>query len=249
MRQVLAVAVGFIFLSSVPWAAAESRRHDRRAAEAEVRDVLSLIGPMMDSLGATEASAQDGSRLLTDALRSGQMDTAAWASVVRWVLFEKEERVAAGLARALETVALPGSGPDAERWNPTAQAMLGAFAAVLQDAEGFRRQDGDAIVRSLVGVAAPAVAAALTEADPRALEGVRAAVQVLAPAAGKDMVGPLSEGLRHAEPAVRSGAATALGALGPSARAAVPLLRSALDDPDPGVREAAARALARIQPE
>ena len=241
--------VGFIFLTSAPWAAAESRRHDRRTPEAEVRDVLTLIGPMMEALGATEASAQDGPRLLTDALRSGQMDTAAWASVVRWVLFEKEERVAAGLARALETVALPGGGPDAERWNATAQAMLGAFTAVLRDAESFRRQDGDAIVRSLVGVAAPAVAAALAEADPKAIEGVRAAVQAFAPTAAKDMVGSLSEGLGHSEPAVRLGAATALGALGPSARLAIPRLRTALDDPDAEVRDAAAKALARIQPE
>jgi len=48
---------------------------------------------------------------------------------------------------------------------------------------------------------------------------------------------------------VRVGAATALGALGASARAAVPALRAALDDPDAGVREAAAQALARIPPE
>ena len=50
-------------------------------------------------------------------------------------------------------------------------------------------------------------------------------------------------------PSVRVGAATALGALGSSARAAVPALRAALDDPDAGVREAAAQALQRIQPE
>jgi hypothetical protein len=249
MRQGLAVVAGFILLASAPWAAAESRGRDLRPVDAEVADVLTLIGPMMDALGGTEARAQDGSRLLIDALRSGQMDTAAWASVVRWVLFEKEERVAAGFARALETIVLPGSGPDAERWNATAQAMLGAFAAVLQDAESFHRQDGDAIVRSLVGVAAPAVAAALAEADPRALESARAVVQAFAPSAARDMVGPLLAGLAHSEPAVRLGAVTALGALGPSARVAVPRLRAALDDPDAEVRDAAARALARIQPE
>lgn len=247
MRLGLAV-VGLVFLTSTPWAAAESRRHERRSSDAEVGDVLSLIGPMMEALGATEARSQDGPRLLAEALRSGQTDTAAWASVVRWVLFEKEEKVAAGLARALEAVPPPASGPDAERWNATARAVLGSFALVLQDAEAFRRQDGDAIVRNLVGVAAPAVAAALTEADPAALDRVLAAVQVFAPGA-KDMVGPLSEGLGHSEPAVRLGAATALGGLGPSALQAVPRLRSALDDPDAGVREAAAKALARIQPE
>jgi hypothetical protein len=247
MRLGLAV-VGVVFLSSASWAGAESRRHERRSADAEVGDVLRLIGPMMDALGGTEARAEDGSRLLAEALRSGQIDTAAWASVVRWVLFEKEEKVAAGLARALQAMPTSATGPDGERWNATANAVLGAFAAVLQDAEGFRRQDGEALMRHVVGVAAPAVAAALAEADPAALDGALAAVRVFAPAA-KDMVGDLSAGLRHSEPAVRLGAATALGALGPSARLAVPQLRSALDDPDAGVRDAAARALALIQPE
>jgi hypothetical protein len=242
------VAVGAVFLLSASWVAAEPRGRDRRPVEAEVQDVLTLIGPMMEALGATETRAQDGPQLLAEALRSGQTDTAAWASVVRWVLFEKEEKVAAGLARALGGVELSGSGPDAARWNATATAVLGAFAEVLQDAEAFRRQDGSAIMYRVVGAAAPAVVAALAESDPAALEGALAAVRVFAPAA-KDMVADLSAGLRHSEPAVRLGAATALGALGPSARLAVPRLRSALDDPDAAVREAAAKALARIQPE
>lgn len=247
MRHGLMV-VGLVFLTSAPWAAAGSKSHDRRPVDAEVRDVLSLIGPVMEALGATEGRTAEAPRLLADALRTGRTDTAAWASIVRWVLFEKEERVAAGLAEALSAVPPPTSGPDAERWNATARAVIGSFAAVLQDAEAFRRQDGDAIVRHLVGVAGPAVVAALSEADPAARDRILSAVQVFAPAA-KDMVGSLSQGLRHAEPAVRLGAATALGALGPSARAAVPQLRSALDDPDTGVREAAGKALERIQPE
>jgi hypothetical protein len=240
--------VGLVFLTSAPLAAAGSRPHDLRAVDAEVRDVLSLIGPFMEALGATEGRTEEGPRLLAEALRTGRTDSAAWATIVRWVLFEKEERVAAGLAQALRAVPAPTSGPEAERWNATARAVIGSFAAVLEDAEAFRRQDGDAIVRHLVGVAAPAVVAALSEADPAARERVLSAVQVFAPAA-KDMVGSLSQGLRHAEPAVRLGAATALGALGPSAKEAVSQLRSALDDPDAGVRDAAAKALERIQPE
>ena len=246
MRHGLMV-VGLVFVTSAPWAAAEPRDRDRRRVDAEVQDVLSLIGPLMEALGATEARTQDAPRLLSEALRTGKTDTAAWASIVRWVLFEKEERVAAGLADALTAVPLPAGGPDAERWNATARAVIGTFAAVLEDAEAFRRQDGDALMRHLVGVAAPAVVAALSEADPAARERVASAAQVFAPAA-KDMVGSLSLGLSHAEPAVRLGAATALGALGPSASAAVPQLRSALDDPDAGVREAAAKALAQVQP-
>ena len=40
-----------------------------------------------------------------------------------------------------------------------------------------------------------------------------------------------------------------LGALGPEARAAIPDLQALGDDPDPGVRDAAARALKQIQPD
>jgi hypothetical protein len=242
------VVAGLVVLTGLPWGAAEAAGRDRRAVDAEVRDVLSVIGPLVEALGATEARTQDAPRLLEEALRTGRTDSAAWASIVRWVLSEKEERVAAGLAQALTAVPPPADGPDAARWNATARAVIGSFAAVLEDARHFRRQDGDALMHQLVGVAAPAVVAALSEADPAARESVLAAVQALAPSA-KDMVGSLSEGLRHPEPAVRLGAATALGALGPSAGAAAAPLRRLLDDPDAGVREAAARALARIAPQ
>src|SRR4029079_7871315 len=146
-------------------------------------------------------------------------------------LFEKEEKVAAGLTEALRAVPAPTSGPDAERWNRTAETVIGAFAGVLRDAQTHTRRDGDAMVDSLVTAAAPAVIAALSESDPVAREKVRAAVQAFAPGT-KEMVGPLAQGLRHSDPSVRVGAATALGALGPAALAAVPALRAALDDPD-----------------
>jgi hypothetical protein len=242
------IVAGLVLTTSVPWAAAEPKERDRRKVDAEVRDVLAVIGPLMEALGGTEARTQDAPRLLTEALRSGSTDTAAWASIVRWVLFEKEEKVAAGLTEALRAVPPPADGPDAERWNRTAEAVIGAFAGVLRDAQSHTRRDGDAIVNDLVAAAAPAVIAAISESDPAARDKVLAAVQVFAPGT-KEMVGPLAQGLRHADPSVRVGAATALGALGSSARAAVPALRAALDDPDAGVRDAAAQALARIQPE
>jgi hypothetical protein len=242
------IVAGLVLTTSVPWAAAEPKERDRRKADAEVRDVLAVIGPLVEALGATEARTEDAPRLLTEALRSGSADTAAVASIVRWVLFEKEEKVAAGLTEALRAVPAPTSGPEAERWNRTAEAVIGAFAGVLRDAQSHTRRDGDAIVKDLVAAAAPAVIAAISESDPAARDKVLAAVQVFSPGA-KEMVGPLAQGLRHADPSVRVGAATALGALGSSARAAVPALRAALDDPDAGVRDAAAQALARIQPE
>jgi hypothetical protein len=244
------IVAGLVVATSVPWAAAEpkDKGRGRRNVDAEVTDVLSAIGPLMEALGGTESATKDAPRLLADALRRGDTDTAAWAAIVRWVLFEKEERVAAGLAEALRAVPAPVSGPDAERWNATAQAVIGAFAGVLRDAQAHRARDGAEIASALVAAAAPAVVAALAESDPAAREKVLAAAKVFAPAAG-DMVGPLSAGLGHEGAAVRLGAATALGALGPSARAAVPALRALQDDPDARVREAARDALARIQPE
>lgn len=242
------IVAGLVLTTSVPWAAAEPKERDRRKVEAEVRDVLSVIGPLAEALGATEARTQDAPRLLADALRSGTTDTAAGASIVRWVLFEKEEKVAAGLTEALRGVPPPAGGADAERWNRTAETVIAAFAGVLRDAQTHTRRDGDAIVSDLVAAAAPAVIAAMSEADPAARDKVLAAVKVFAPGT-KEMVGPLAEGLRHADPSVRVGAATALGALGPSARAALPALRAALDDPDASVRAAAAQALQRIPPE
>jgi hypothetical protein len=242
------IVAGLVLTTSVPWAAAEPKERDRRKVDAEVRDVLAVIGPLVEALGATEARTQDAPRLLTEALRSGTTDTAAWASIVRWVLFEKEEKVAAGLTEALRAVPPPAGGADAERWNRTAEAVIGAFAGVLRDAQSHTRRDGDAVVNDLVAAAAPAVIAAISESDPAARDKVLAAVQMFAPGT-KEMVGPLAQGLRHADPSVRVGAATALGALGSSARAAVPALRAVLDDPDAGVRDAAAQALARIQPQ
>jgi len=246
------VVAGLVLMTSAPWASAEPKGRDRRRGDrkvdAEVLDVLAVIGPLAEALGATEASTRDAPRLLADALRSGTTDTAAWASIVRWVLFEKEEKVAAGLTEALRAVPAPTSGADAERWNRTAEVVIGAFAGVLRDAQTHTRRDGDAIVNDLVAAAAPAVIAAISESDPVARDKVLAAVKVFAPGT-KEMVGPLAQGLHHADASVRVGAATALGALGSSALAAVPELRTALDDPDAGVREAAAQALRRIQPE
>ena len=242
------IVAGLVLTTSVPWAGAEPKERDRRKVDAEVLDVLAVIGPLAEALGATEARTQEAPRLLVEALRNGTTDTAAWASIMRWVLFEKEEKVAAGLTEALRAVPVPTGGADAERWNRTAEVMIGAFASVLRDAQTHTRRDGNAIVNDLVVAAAPAVMAALSEADPAALDKVRAVVQGFAPGT-KEMVGPLARGLQHADASVRVGAATALGALGASAKGAVPALRAALDDPDAGVRDAAAQALKRIQPE
>jgi len=249
-RRWAVVVVAVVVMGILPGpAGAEPRGHPRRTqpGEGDVTDVLALIGPLVEALGATPESAQDGPRLLAEALRSGDTDVAAWANVVRWVLTEKEEKVAAGFAQVLGDVPLAAEGAEGERWDSTTRAVLGAFQGVLEDAQDHRRRGGDEIARGLVGAAGPAVIAALQRSDPAALESASRAIRAFAPAA-REMVGPLAGALRDDDPSIRLGAATLLGALGPEARAALPGLEAARQDGDARVRDAVASALQQIAP-
>jgi hypothetical protein len=60
-------------------------------------------------------------------------------------------------------------------------------------------------------------------------------------------VGSLIGYLHHEDAGIRTSAADWLGAIGPSAKDAVPSLKKALDDPDEKVRTAAAEALQKIE--
>jgi HEAT repeat protein len=62
-------------------------------------------------------------------------------------------------------------------------------------------------------------------------------------------VGPLAKALHDTNAEVRSLAASALGAIGKTAKAAKPDLLTASEDPDPEVREAVERALRALQGE
>jgi len=104
-------------------------------------------------------------------------------------------------------------------------------------------------VRDLVAVAGPAVIAALSEVEPAVREDVTSAVGAAAAPAARDLVPPLVEALGNADASVRRGAATVLGAMGKDARAALPDLSALANDPDPGVREAAAQALEKVRAE
>jgi HEAT repeat protein len=64
----------------------------------------------------------------------------------------------------------------------------------------------------------------------------------------RDAVPALIEALADPEPGVRDAVATALGALGRTAKLAVPFLAEALHDPNRFVRQAAAVALEQIDP-
>ena len=202
--------------------------------------------------GTRKAPRADAPQQLGEALASGTADVETIASLVRWVLEEEPEKVAPGLAAALQSaIADSPAHTDDPRWSAAARSAVDLFASLLDDARAHRRRDAASLTHELAPLltaAAPALAEALSEADPAARQRVRRALRAVASAAG-EVVSPLAQALRHGEPAVRLGAATALGALGPAARAAVPELSAALADSDTAVREAAAQALKRIQEE
>jgi len=78
-------------------------------------------------------------------------------------------------------------------------------------------------------------------------EGLSRPVEIEAmPGQHQHTVSSLVETLSDPQPDVRASAATALGQLGPDARAAVPALREALSDSRPLVRMLAEDALRRI---
>ena len=194
---------------------------------------------------------EDAQRLLKDAIRSGTVEADAFAAISDWILYEKEEAVAAGLADVLASALdQPGVARslEAQRWDPVAQAMLSVFARVLSDAAHNRHGDQviDQEVAALVGIAAPMVAQALRESPVADHAKMLAVFGSLGPVAD-DLVPLLAKGLAHAQRDVRVGSATALAALGRAAGAAVPALKSAAEDADPAVQAAARDALKAIE--
>jgi hypothetical protein len=200
LRGWMAVAL-VLTTSSVSWAG-ESKQ--RRSADAEVLDLLSAIAPVVEALSGSTVDTGDAPRLLADALATGTTDAQAWGRIVRWVLSEKDETVAAGLADVLQSVP-PASGPEARRWDATTRAVMGAFQGVLRDAQANRRQDGEALMRNLATAAAPAVVAALRESDAATRESVLRTLRAVVAAAPE-----LKAAIEDVDPDVRDAVGQAL---------------------------------------
>ena len=130
---------------------------------------------------------EDGPRLLGEALRSGTADVETIATIVRWVLEEKEEKVAPGLASALQAVVGDfESGTSDPRWSEAARGAIDLFVGLLDDARAHRRRDEASVARDLapiIDAAAPAVADALRDVDAPTREAVIQAWKLFAPAA------------------------------------------------------------------
>jgi hypothetical protein len=140
----------------------------KRARAVPVAVVLAMAsGPSLWA-GTRDASRTDAPRRLREALASGTADAETIASIVRWVLEEEPEKVAPGLAAALQSAIdeSPGGRNDT-RGNAAARSAVGLFASLLDDARAHRRRDAASLARDvapLASAACPAVAEALAEA-------------------------------------------------------------------------------------
>ena len=136
--------------------------------------------------GPPEQRERDAPRLLGEALRSGTADTETIATIVRWVLEEKEENVAPALAAALGAAAGDvHDGTVDPRWSAAARGAIVLFQGLLDDARGHRRRDEASVARDLAPIitaAAPAVADALREVDAPTRQAVIQAWKLFAPA-------------------------------------------------------------------
>jgi hypothetical protein len=168
--RALTLATLFVFLPAA-WTAAETSERKRRAADdyAEMRAAIATLMAIVDAASRPAAAREDAPRLLRESLRSGTADPAAMGTIVRWVLQEKEEKVAGAVADALTEVSprlQAAQGVEAERWNAAAQSVLAAFGTALRHAEKNSRADGDEILRDLQPAIA-AAAQALTEVQQK----------------------------------------------------------------------------------
>lgn len=151
-------------------------KRDRTAVRAAAAMLLTM---------ASAAHAADDKRdtrqapaLLADAVRKGDVDADTAAEITRWILSARQDAVARGLIEVMRSADLPVEGRDAELWKPAVNALAALFESALDDGAARRHRDPrhwpelDAVVRT----ATPAIAAALKEADPAALQAMKGVV-------------------------------------------------------------------------
>jgi hypothetical protein len=157
-------------LSLLPaaWAAAETPARERRKADdvAEMRAAIATLMTVIDAASRPSHPVDDAPWLLKESLKTGVIDPVAMGAIVRWFLYEKEDKVAGAVADALDEVAPRLQGVDGQRYGEAARSVIGAFQGALRDAEHNRRRDGDAVLRD-VKPAIDAAVKALQEVQQR----------------------------------------------------------------------------------
>jgi hypothetical protein len=163
-----AILATVVFLAPATWAsAAEKPRRDRRADDmAQMREAIATLTAVMEAASRPASRVDDAPWLLKESLRTGVVDPVAMGAIIRWVLYEKEEKVAAAFADALDTLEPQLSGIDGHQYGAAARSVIAAFQGVLRDAQHNRRRDGDSVLRE-VKPAIDAAAEALRQVQER----------------------------------------------------------------------------------
>jgi hypothetical protein len=155
----VAVLAVLVSLTQVTWAAAAEPRRDRRTDDMrEMREALATLTAVIEAASRPASRVDDAPWLLKESLKSGVIDPVAMGAIVRFFLYEKEEKVAGTLADALDELAPQLQGMDGHRYGAAARSVIGAFQGALRDAEHNRRRDGDAVLRDVK----PAIDAAVS---------------------------------------------------------------------------------------
>ena len=165
----VAVLAVLVSVTQVTWAAAaeERPRSERRADDMrEMREALATLSAVIEAASRPAGRVDDAPWLIRESLKSGVIDPVAMGAIVRWFLYEKEEKVAGALADALDEVAPRLQGVDGHRYGEAARSVIGAFQGALRDAEHNRRRNGDAVLRD-VKPAIDAAVDALREVQER----------------------------------------------------------------------------------
>lgn len=147
----VAILATLVSLAPATWAAAGPPARERRTADdmREIREAFATLAGIIEAASRPTTRTDDAPRLLRESLRTGTVDPAAMGAIMRWVIYEKEEKVAAVFAGALASVDPGLKGVEAERWSAAARSVVRVFEGVLRDAQDNRRQDGESLLREL----------------------------------------------------------------------------------------------------
>ena len=146
----VAVLAVLVSLTQVTWAAAAEPRRDRRGDDMrEMREAVATLMAVIEAASRPASKVDDAPWLLKESLKSGVIDPQAMGSIVRFFLYEKEEKVAGTLADALDELAPQLQGVDGDRYGAAARSVIGAFQGALRDAEHNRRRNGEAVLRDV----------------------------------------------------------------------------------------------------